>query len=189
MANTVRDRDEDVISGYVGGRRSALRIVDDWIDALRRDFRSLVKEWDDVRQEVRTRLFRNLQRGSFRRDSNLRTYVHQIARNVCVEQLRGRYRIARRPESPSGAEENSAPAPADAHADKELLRDLIRGLSPQDRELLWLVHVDRRSYAEVAALLGISEGAVKVRMFRCRRRVLERRRRLLRVPPRGGAGL
>ena len=178
----MRDDDDTLIDGFVGGDSAALRVVDSWIEVvLRREYRGLSREWDDLRQEVRTRVFRNLSRGAFRGDSDLRTYVHQITKNVCVDQLRGRQRDALHLAEMPAKEVAHDPPAAQPHAARDLLRHLLGGLSARERRLLHLVHVERLPYAQVARQLNISEGAVKLRMYRCRRRVLKLRRRLLRL--------
>jgi RNA polymerase sigma-70 factor (ECF subfamily) len=68
--------------------------------------------------------------------------------------------------------------PADAGPVSELLRAELRGrvqaaldrLSPDDRAVLVLRHFEQRPVREAAAVLGISEGALKVRHLRALRR-------------------
>lgn len=50
------------------------------------------------------------------------------------------------------------------------LADLMR-LSPEDRALLYLVTVERRSYAEVASVLGCREDTARTRASRALRRL------------------
>ena len=50
------------------------------------------------------------------------------------------------------------------------LADLLR-VPPEGRAVLYLVEVEGRSYAETAALLGISEEAARARAVRARRRL------------------
>lgn len=60
----------------------------------------------------------------------------------------------------------------------QLLRDELRGrvqaaldrLGPRDREILVLRHLDQLSVREIAAVLGLGEGAVKTRHLRALRR-------------------
>jgi RNA polymerase sigma-70 factor (ECF subfamily) len=65
------------------------------------------------------------------------------------------------------------------HVLREELRDRVRAalvtLAERDREILVLRHLEQLSVREIAVVIGISEGAVKVRHLRA----LERFRRLL----------
>ena len=60
------------------------------------------------------------------------------------------------------------------------MRSALDRLSERDRELLALRHLEMLSIREIAGVLGISEGAVKVRHVRA----LERLRDLLGEDPR-----
>jgi len=55
------------------------------------------------------------------------------------------------------------------------LREVLERLSPNDREVLVLCYLEELTFGEIAAALGISENAAKVRHFRA----LERVRKLL----------
>ena len=176
--------DQCVIDGYVEGDRAAVDTIDGWIEAaLRRHGGSLAQDWDDVRQEARSRIFGNLIRGEFRADSGLRTYVHQLTRNVCIDFVRGACRDRERRIEAARHLQDSGVDDGAHHVLRDLLQKILRGLSSADRRIIYLVHVKQRSYAQLAAELGISEGAVKLRVFRCRQRILKRRSHLLR--PRG----
>ena len=51
------------------------------------------------------------------------------------------------------------------------LRDVLNRLSPNDREVLVMCYLEELTFAEIAASLGISEIAAKVRHFRALERV------------------
>jgi len=58
-------------------------------------------------------------------------------------------------------------------AAREQLREVLETL-PVDQRAALLLHAEGFRYAEIAAVLGCSAGAVKLRIFRARRAVLER---------------
>ena len=124
----------------------------------------------DLTQEVLTRLLDNVAAGRFRGDSSFRTYACRVARYTCLEHLR-----RRRDERPLDAESLASEArwsrPDESYLwTEEHLRNLeIFSRLPDDcRELLKAIFVDGLSYREIGRRLGLSEGAVKVRVFRCR---------------------
>lgn len=178
------DVDEgDLIRDYLKGDPAATQLVDEWINVvLRQDFRSLQEDWEDLRQETRIRLFRNLSRGRFGGRSALRTYVHRIAKNVAIDASRLAYR---RRESGVDLRNFANTEPDKEVGDTDLAaRDLfvkvLEQLPEGDRLLLSLVLGEHLSYVEVARRLGITEGAVKTRMFRCKERVVRFGREFLR---------
>lgn len=81
--------------------------------------------------------------------------------------MRDRYR-RRRPEDELVCE------PAARGTRAGLRRDvsrLFQRLSPKDRQLLWLAHVEQHSHREVAEILGLREASVRVLLLRARRRL------------------
>ena len=50
--------------------------------------------------------------------------------------------------------------------DQEAIRRAIDALSPKDREVLVMRHLEQLGTAEIAATLGVAEGTVKVRLLR-----------------------
>jgi RNA polymerase sigma factor (sigma-70 family) len=175
--------ERQLMRDYERGEPAAIRAVDEWIDAaLRAGFFSLREEWDDVRQEVRTRVLENLRNERFDGRSTLRTYVHRITRNVCVDMSRRAYRHRERsldPAKPPRAM-RAAPGGPSAMIARDLVGKILGALTEGDRILVDLVFGEQCSYAEVAQRLGITEEAVKTRVFRCKNRMLKRYERLTR---------
>jgi len=62
---------------------------------------------------------------------------------------------------------------------RDLLLKILEDLSREDQLLVQMVFAEHCSYAEVARRLGISEGAARTRMSRCKDRLVESGRRLL----------
>ena len=175
--------ERQLVRGYLHGDPGATRAIDDWIDAgLRAQFASLRAEWDDLRQEVRTRLVDNFRRNRFDGRASLRTYVNRITRNTCVDLTRRafRRREAGLDDREQGLVDERWPAQMSAHIAHDVVVKILAELSGEDRHLLALVFEENCSYAEVARRLGITEAAVKTRVFRCKERVLRHYERLTR---------
>jgi RNA polymerase sigma-70 factor (ECF subfamily) len=174
--------DRRLVRDLLAGRPEAIATLDAWVVVvLRTEFQSMREEWEDLRQEIHLRVFRNLRAGCFHGRSELRTYVHRIARNTGIDLWR---KVLGRREQPAGRVDLPAEKPSvrEEGADvisRDLLRKILDGVSAEDRRLLELVHGDHLSYAEIARMLGVAEGSIKSRVFRCRTRLLAVRRRLL----------
>jgi RNA polymerase sigma-70 factor, ECF subfamily len=134
---------------------------------------------EDVAQETVIKVYQNLDK--FRGDSQFRTWVLSIARNEGLGRLR---KISSRREDSLDAETDEqtgdyTPAiltswreiPAEALEQKELgniLRDAIEGLPEIYRNVVVLRDIEELDIRESAAVLGISEASVKVRLHRAR---------------------
>jgi RNA polymerase sigma-70 factor, ECF subfamily len=134
---------------------------------------------EDVAQETVIKVYQNLDK--FRGDSQFRTWVLSIARNEGLGRLR---KISSRREDSLDAETDEqtgdyTPAiltswseiPAEALEQKELgniLRNAIEGLPEIYRNVVVLRDIEELDIRESAAVLGISEASVKVRLHRAR---------------------
>lgn len=178
--------DRLLIRGFLSGDPHAVEIIDGWVEVvLRTGFRALQGEWDDLRQEVRFRVLANLRKGRFHGESELRTYVHRIAKNTAIDQLRvaARRRDSRNPTSPGEDDDRGAADSQTSLLSRDLLGKLLASLSREERDLLTMVHARHLSYSEIARALGVAEGTIKARVFRCRERMHTMRKRLLRPGP------
>ncbi len=105
--------------------------------------------------------------------STFRVWLFQIARNAVAERRRG---LRRRPEAPLEAA-FTVPAPVDIEGDLAIHDEaaeawLAVGRLPDDRRrALILRFVEEMSTAEIAGVLGRSEGAVRVLIHRALRSV------------------
>jgi RNA polymerase sigma-70 factor (ECF subfamily) len=136
-------------------------------------------EAEDAAQETVIKAYRNLH--LFRGDSQFRTWVLSIARNEGLGKLRKAQ--SRREDSLDALTEDQSgdftPAvltswrevPAETLERKELsavLRKAIEGLPEIYRNVVLLRDIEEMNGKEAAVVLGISEGAVKVRLHRAR---------------------
>ena len=136
-------------------------------------------EAEDPAQETAIKVYLNLH--LFRGDSQFRTWVLSIARNEGLGRLR---KLGNRREDSLDAETDEqtgdytpailtswAEIPAEALERKELgaiLRRAIAGLPEIYRNVVLLRDIEEMDVRETAAALGISDGAVKVRLHRAR---------------------
>ena len=136
-------------------------------------------EAEDAAQDTAIKVFLNLHH--FRGDSQFRTWVLSIARNEGLGRLR---KAVTRKEDSLDAETDDqtgdyTPAvltswreiPSEALERQELgvmLRTAIEGLPEIYRNVVLLRDIEEMDVRETATALGISEGAVKVRLHRAR---------------------
>lgn len=138
-------------------------------------------EADDVRQETFVRAYQAL--GRFRGDSRLKTYLFAICGNVCRDRLRHQKRHPAKgygltiPEGAihlSGGDSEMRHDPLDClqrATDAARVRTALSRLSPSDRELLLLYHVEGMELDDTATIIGCTRVSVPVRLFRARRRL------------------
>lgn len=124
---------------------------------------------DDLLQETFLRMHRA--RGSFARGARLLPWCYAIARNVHVDHLRHRPTQRERPaeddepfETAAGPEHDGEQVAVAAQLAALVERTLAK-LPPNQREAFILLRYEGLSVADAAAILGVTEGAVKLRAF------------------------
>ena len=130
-----------------------------------------VEASEDVLQTVFLRVYEHRDELVFA--DRFKAWIFAIARNHCFTYLRTRGRtvtlegdVEQPPESNTGRQ-------LEQGEETELVRDAIRRLGPEDREVILLREYESLSYKEIAAITGITESAVKSRLFKARRRLFE----------------
>lgn len=121
---------------------------------------------EDLVQEVFVRMLKY--RGTFRDGAEFTPWMWALARNAAADQWRGRPReLPVDPELPEPASGEPAPIEALERRDElERLGAALGRLGHEQRELLLLARFSELRYDHIAELLGISTGAVKVRVHR-----------------------
>lgn len=120
---------------------------------------------EDVVQDVFARMLRY--RKTFRSDSRFEPWMFRLARNAAADHFRkhGREEPAAEPPAPV-ATDPSAHQRLEHDEAIDLLQRALLELPSERREVLVLSRFHSRRYAEIAEILGCSEGAVKVRVHR-----------------------
>jgi RNA polymerase sigma-70 factor, ECF subfamily len=121
---------------------------------------------DDLVQETFMQLHRS--RRTYEPGRPVTPWVFAIARHVFLMHRRSAGR-RRRFEETLAAETSRADRPRDdeaALADNDALRRALRAVPPDQRQAVLMHHVEGRSFAEIAARLGVRVNAAKTRAFR-----------------------
>lgn len=121
---------------------------------------------DDLLQECYYRLLKSTV--AFESEAHRRNYLYRIATNLVRDTRRGS-----RPLFADGVDVAELEAPA-RPADREQRSDVRRAmgrLKPRERQLLWLAYAQGSSHTEIAEMLGLKTGSIKLLLFRARRRM------------------
>jgi len=154
--NADKDAFGELFKAYEGAvYEMALRITGDRASA------------EDARQDAFVRAFQAM--GRFDAERPFGPWVLRIAANCARDKWRQR--------SPIPLDESHEALPAaeasEADPDLERLGAALGRLSPLDRTVLAMRYEEELRAADIAQRLGIQEGAVRVRLFRARERLLK----------------
>ena len=108
-------------------------------------------------------------RRSWRRGERLRPWVFTIAGRVRIDWLRRQGRTEEEGDDDSLADPERRGDPADAvlaHERAERVRAALESLAEPQRVVVHLHRFEELGFAEIGRVLGISEGAAKLRAFR-----------------------
>jgi RNA polymerase sigma-70 factor, ECF subfamily len=129
-------------------------------------------EAEDVAQEAYLRAFRSM--GGFREDARFETWLYRIVTNAAMTQMRkkGRFGVllAEDREQPTPEPEVR---PMDEAIERDELKRALAELPPATRAIVVLKDVYGLSVQEIAKDAGLTEGAVKLRLHRARKRLKE----------------
>ena len=131
----------------------------------------------DALQEAFIRAYDSLD--SCRDPDRFKAWLFRIVSNQCHnvrKRRRGHMSLERATEK---GEEPSGKAASDRSETGELLEIAMKSLTEEQREAFILKHVDGRSYAEIAEMLGVGEDALKMRVYRARDELKRRLEELL----------
>jgi len=125
---------------------------------------------EDVAQETLRRVLDACRAGRLENPSALPAFVFQTAQHICLQQFRSHSREGRALLRLSGED----PVQQETHPLAALIGDERRTavrkalgqLSPDDRELLRLIYYEEAETGALAAKLGLTPGALRVRKHR-----------------------
>jgi RNA polymerase sigma-70 factor, ECF subfamily len=179
--------DEQLVLRVRSGEREAFDLL--YARYIGRVFRFVEKrlrnraDVEETTQEVFVNVFNSL--GSFRAEAPFAAWVLGVARHT----IAARFKRKQHPTIPLETNDDGEvdaraesqqheTTPLDYYELRERLRQLEsaveQDLTPEQRQLFQLHHVEHRSIAEVAAFLDKSEDAVKSNLYRVRKVLLAR---------------
>jgi len=128
---------------------------------------------EDLVQDVFVRILKYRQ--TYRDDSRFETWVYRIARNARADYFKRQRATERLPE---GDDEVPAHGPGPAQQleldrDAKRLKRALMQLPEEKRELLVLARYRKMKYEQIAALLDVDPGVVKVRVHRALKELRE----------------
>lgn len=136
-----------------------------WLTARRTSYTP--EDASDALQEALLSAHRTA--GSFRADAAVRSWLHKIVVNACLDRIR---RNKARPSVPLDENESHEPvSPRDRISETEtsiLVRQALMTLPPDQRAAVVVVDMEGYSVADAATLLGVPTGTVKSRCARGR---------------------
>lgn len=163
----MKDKEEMFIKVYESNKDRIYRICNYYVSD-----RELVH---DLYQEIFINVWKNLD--SFRREANINTWIYRIAINTSINYARILHREARfksymdeTKHIDVGVQEET---PDDTESHLRLLQKSIDQLSLSEKTLISLV-MEELSYKEIAEICDISEGLLRVRVHRIKKKIKAR---------------
>ena len=141
---------------------------------------------DDVRQEVFVRVYLSL--GQLRSLEVFESWLYRLTVNAAYDFLRKRRRSAEvcmtdlSDEQIRSADATAGTKRVEVDNSRAMARELMNAISESDRELLWRKEIHGLSLKELRQIYSCNEGALKVRLFRARKRALEAHFRMAATP-------
>ena len=171
-----REHDGELVRRVAAGDKEASRALVD------RHLRSIVNfayrmlgdvaEAEDVAQETFLRLWKNADRWEPR--AKLTTWLHHVARNLCVDRLRSRRKVASG-EVPDHADSRpGAPTQLESRQRDRAVQEALSALAERQRAALTLVYYQGLSNREAADVLGVDVDALESLLARGRRSLRKR---------------
>ena len=146
---------------------------------------------EDIAQQVFAKVYLSIRNFDFR--SSLITWIYKITVNECFDYLRKKkvrklvYESdlsedeVRRVENADPAIDRQPAADLDL-ARRDYVLKLLSRVSEEERMLLMMKEVEGYSVEELAAMTGMNENTIKVKLFRARQKLVKAAQRLDRTP-------
>ncbi|MDE7422876.1 MAG: sigma-70 family RNA polymerase sigma factor [Lachnospiraceae bacterium] len=130
---------------------------------------------EDVAQETFIRVYQHY--GEFHNQSSIKTWIIQIAINLCKNQMRTHWWKNRVHQMFMDVEEEADHY--DSILNGQLILEEISKLSVKYREVILLYYYQELTISEIAKILDVKESTIKARLVRAREKLKPRLREVL----------
>ena len=129
---------------------------------------------DEVAQEAFLSAWKALP--NFRGESQFSTWLYQLTTHAAIDLMRREKRQIAADDITEVSAADPAPSPqqqAEQSEQREIVRDAILQLAPEQREVVVLRFMEELSYEEIGAVLKLPSGTVKSRLNRAKAQLKE----------------
>lgn len=162
------------MEALLAGEPWAVAILESWVRRAAAAYRGRLRhEIEDAVQEALLEIYECLRRGAYTGEGSLRGYVWRLVSHSCLDRLRSlrRWQWVELEPGTAIAEPAAFRRVAAAEETERILR--VVAACPAGCRDLWRMILEGKSYREMSERLGVAEGALRVRVLRCRRRAEE----------------
>ena len=169
--------DQRLIASALKGEEISYKLLFErhyhFVRSIAAKFVSNQHDQEELIQDIFCKAFRKL--STFENSSKLTTWLHPIAKNLCInfvvnrsrkQNLRKEFDRTLLPDF----KQKSSPK-AYQNIDRAFVRKMMDSLSPEDNNILTLYYIDDKSVDMITDLTGNSKSNVKVRLHRARKRL------------------
>lgn len=157
---------EAIVEGFLAGRPDAVGTIRSWADGIARHRAWGFDSPEDIVQDAMLALTRIFRSGTFV-PGDLRAYVRRVVKNLCVSSYRKSVVRGTAVDADVERPDLATPDGAETIAVGAMARRVLDLLEEGCRRIVVLAYIEGLGRKEIADLLGISETAAKVRLFRC----------------------
>ena len=174
----VETNELEIISRIIAGETDLFALfVDKYGSPIFRMVKQIVtcnEDAEEVVQDVFLKVFSKLK--SFKGESKFSTWLYRIAYNTAISvsrKKRRQYLFFNETDVSNIADETIDKFFDDGSNEQLIskLREKIELLNPDEKVLLSLYYNDDKSISEVASIVGLSEGNVKIKLYRIRKKL------------------
>lgn len=181
--------DQQLIAESVAGNLDAFDVlVRRYQDRLVHSLHHALGSEDDARDAAQQAFVSAWKRlNSFRQDAAFYSWLYRIAMNAAISRKRKQRlpttsldrHVENTGASPTDKSEDAAPDHSlETEERVRLVQEALQDISEEFRQPLVLKEIDNFSYEEIAGVLNIPIGTVRSRIFRARKELTERLKRL-----------